>query len=143
MKALRQLCKIIKDEKIEAMQCSTPIGGMLGRLAGKMKGVPMIIYAAHGFLFFKGAPLLNRTVYKLQEKIMAHWTDVLITITEEDSRAAQAFTLRGLQKRYLIHGAGVEVGQQVEIDQAAKRKELGIPEDAFVVVSAGFLNKNK
>lgn len=141
--ALRQLCKIIKEENIDAIQCSTPIGGMLGRLAGRIKGVKKIIYAAHGFLFFEGAPLINSTIYKWQERVMARWTDVLITITEEDYRAAQKFTLRGLQKRYLVHGAGVEVGKQVVVDRAEKRKELNVPADAFVITSAGFLNKNK
>lgn len=141
--ALQQLCRIIEDEHIEAIQCSTPIGGMLGRIAGKAKSVKPIIYAAHGFLFFKGAPLLNRTVYKLQEQLMAHWTDVLITITNEDYQAAQQFKLRSKRAPYLVHGAGVEVGKNVTVDIAQKRKEFGIPETAFIMVSAGFLNKNK
>ena len=143
LEALKQLRRIIRQEKIEAIQCSTPIGGMLGRLAGKLEGVKKVIYAAHGFLFFKGAPLLNRTVYKLQERIMAHWTDVLITITDEDYQASQSFRLRGPAKRYLVHGAGVEVGRQISVDKAEKCRELGLPENAFVIASAGFLNKNK
>lgn len=141
--ALRALLQIIEEENIEAVQCNTPIGGMLGRLAAKRKGVPLVIYAAHGFLFFKGAPLLNRTVYKLQEQLMAHWTDVLITITDEDHQAAQSFKLRSGKAPYLVHGAGVEVGKKVSVDRAEKRRELGVPENAFVMVSAGFLNKNK
>lgn len=142
-KALKQLCRIIDEERIDAIQCSTPIGGMLGRIAGRVKSVKTVIYAAHGFLFFKGAPLLNRTVYKLQEQLMAHWTDVLITITNEDYQAAQSFKLRSGKAPYLVHGAGVEVGKMVSVDRAEKRRELGVPEDAFVMVSAGFLNKNK
>ena len=123
--------------------CSTPIGGMLGRLAAKAKKISPVIYAAHGFLFFKGAPFINRTVYRFQEELMARWTDVLININEEDYHAAENFKLRGLKKHYLIHGAGVKVGQRVQIDCAAKRKELDVPEDAVVIVSAGFLNPNK
>lgn len=141
--ALRKLKKIIADEKIEAVQCSTPIGGMLARLAAKQMGVKKVIYAAHGFLFFKGAPLLNRTVYYWQEKWMAAWTDTLITITDEDLQTAQKFKLRSGKKPYLVHGAGVEVGKTVEIDRSKKREELGLPDEAFVMISAGFLNKNK
>jgi len=141
--AYKQLLKIIDEEKIEAVHCSTPIGGMLGRLAAKKKKVNTVVYAAHGFLFFHGAPLLNRTVYKLQEQLMARWTDVLITITDEDYRAAQKFHLRGQKKLFLVHGAGVETGKTVNINREEKRKELGVPADAFVMVSAGFLNPNK
>ena len=143
IKALKQLIRVIEDEKIEAIQCSTPIGGMIGRIAARIKKVPLVIYAAHGFLFFKGAPLINRTMYKLQEKLMARWTDVLITITDEDCRAAENFKLRSGRKPYLVHGAGVEIGREIVVDRIAKRRELGIPESAFVMVSAGFLNKNK
>lgn len=142
-KALKQLCGIIEKYKIQAIQCSTPIGGLLGRLAGKKMRVNPIIYAAHGFLFFKGAPLINRTVYKWEEDILAHYTDVLITITEEDYQAAQKLKLRSGRKPYLVHGAGVKVGVTVDIDRAEKRRSIGVPEDAFVIVSAGELNKNK
>lgn len=143
IKALRQLLKIIKEEKIEAVVCSTPIGGLLARIAARIKGIKPVIYAAHGFLFFKGAPLINRTVYKWEEMLLAHWTDTLITITNEDYAAAQKLKLRSKEKPYLIHGAGVKTGVKVEKSRAEKRKELGIPEDAFVIVSSGELNKNK
>ena len=142
-RALKQLCRAIEDNQIEAIQCSTPIGGMLGRVAARIKQVKPVIYAAHGFLFFDGAPLINRTVYKLQEIIMAHWTDVLITITDEDLQAAQNFKLRSGKAPCLVHGAGVKVGKKILVDKNVKREQLGVPQNAFVIVSAGFLNKNK
>lgn len=142
-KAYKQLLEIIERHKIEAVVCSTPIGGALARLAAKKKHISPVVYEAHGFLFFKGAPLINRTVYKWEEDILAHYTDVLITITEEDYRAAQKLKLRSGRKPYLVHGAGVKVGVTVDIDRAEKRRSIGVPENAFVIVSAGELNKNK
>ena len=143
LRALKCLKQTIVQERIEAVHCSTPIGGMLARLAAKQTEVKKVIYAAHGFLFFRGAPLINRTVYKWQEQWMARWTDTLITITEEDRQAAQKFRLRSGNAPYFVHGAGVEVGKTVTVDKTQKRQQLGIPEDAFVIVSAGFLNPNK
>lgn len=143
LKAYRQLLRIIETNQIEAVMCSTPIGGMLGRLAARRRKVAPVIYAAHGFLFYKGAPKLRNAAFYLQEKVMAHWTDVLININEEDYLAAERFRLRGMKKHYLIHGAGVEVGRQLQVDRSAKRKELNVHEDAVVIVSAGFLNRNK
>ena len=142
-KAYKQICDIIRKYDIQAVLCSTPIGGALGRLAGKKMSVPIILYSAHGFLFFKGAPLINQTVYKWEEMILAHYTDTLITITEEDYKAAQKLNLRSGRKPYLVHGAGVKVGVTVNTDRMDKRKSIGVPEDAFVIVSAGELNKNK
>lgn len=141
--AYKQLLKIIDKYNIEAVVCSTPIGGALARLAAKKKHIAPVVYEAHGFLFFKGAPLINRTIYKLEEVILAHYTDALITITEEDYLAAQKFKIRSGRKPYLVHGAGVRVNVIVDIDIKEKRRSIGVPEDAFVIVSAGELNKNK
>jgi glycosyltransferase involved in cell wall biosynthesis len=141
--ALKQVCEIIKKYDIQAIQCSTPIGGLIGRLAGKKMHISPVIYSAHGFLFFKGAPLINRTVYKWEEDFLARYTDVLITITEEDYNAAQKIKIRSGRKPFLIHGAGVKGGVTVDIDRNEKRRSLGVPEDAFIIVSAGELNKNK
>ena len=141
--AYKQILDIIERCDIEAVMCSTPIGGALARLATKKKGIKPVLYEAHGFLFFKGAPFINQTVYKWEEELLAHYTDVLITITNEDYAAAQKFKLRSGERPYLVHGAGVKVGVRVEIDRAEKRRSVGVPEDAFVIVSAGELNKNK
>ena len=60
---------------------------------------------------------------------MARYTDALITINEEDYQAAQTFALRG--KAYKIPGVGVDVEkiQNMQVDRAEKRKELGVPEE--------------
>lgn len=143
VKAYKQILAIIDKYKIEGVLCSTPIGGALARLAARKRKIKPVLYEAHGFLFFRGAPLINQTIYKWEEKILAHFTDVLITITNEDFQAAKSLKLRSGKKPYLVHGAGINVGVKVQIDIAEKRKEMGIPVDAFVIVSAGELNRNK
>lgn len=143
IRAYKQICELIKKNKIDAIQCSTPIGGALARLAGKRMGIRPVIYTAHGFLFFKGAPLINRTLYKWEEEWLAHYTDALITIIDEDFEEAKKLKLRSGTRPYLIHGAGVNVGVTVSVDRIEKRKSIGIPENAFLIVSAGDLNKNK
>lgn len=141
--AYRDLLAILDEGGYDAVQSSTPIGGMLARMAAKKKKIPLVIYEAHGFLFFDGAPLVNRTVYKAQEHLMSRWTDVLVTINDEDYRAAQKMKLKKGGKLFMIHGAGVEVGQSRDCDRAAVRRDIGIADDAVAIVSAGILNKNK
>lgn len=143
IKAYKQLLKIIREDKYDAVLCTTPIGGAVARLVAKKVKTPIVIYEAHGFLFFKGAPLINQTVYKLQEYIMSRWTDALVTINDEDYNAAKKMKLRKGGKLYMIHGAGVEVGQSNECDRTAIRQSIGLPQNATAIVSAGILNKNK
>lgn len=143
LKAYRDIKRLIKTENIEAVYTSTPIGSTLSRIAAWRCGIKRVVYAAHGFLFFYGAPLINRTLYKIPELLLAKVTDYLITINEEDFRAALSIKLRSGAKPYMIHGAGVNVGVKVNVDRTEKRKELGFSDSDIIVVSAGDLNPNK
>ncbi|MBQ2741495.1 MAG: glycosyltransferase, partial [Oscillospiraceae bacterium] len=88
--AYKQLIEFIKKEKIDYIHCNTPTGGILGRLAGKKCNVKKVIYQAHGFHFYKGAPKKNWLIYYPIEKWLAHYTDALITINSEDFEFATA-----------------------------------------------------
>ena len=92
--AFQNLSEVVKNGDVEVIHCNTPVGGMIGRLVGKKYHVKKVIYTAHGFHFYKGAPLFNRTVLKWAEQIMAHWTDAIITMNEEDYQSALKFKLR-------------------------------------------------
>ena len=64
--ALRELTRIIEREQIDVIHCHNPNGGVLGRLAAAFsKRKPFVIYTAHGFHFFKGAPVKNWLFYYL------------------------------------------------------------------------------
>ena len=143
IKAYKQVCNIIRTEKIEAISCSTPIGGTIARLAGWHCGVKNIIYEAHGFLFFKNVPWFKRVIFELHERLLANITDTLITITKEDFESAKKFKLRSNRHPYYVHGAGVNVGVSVNSDREQVRKELGFCENDVLIISAGDLNDNK
>lgn len=101
-----------------------------------------IIYTAHGFHFYKGAPLLNWILFYPVERWLAHDTDVLITINQEDYKRAQSFKAG---KVVYVPGVGVDLKKFhiSPIDKAKKREELGIPKDDFVLLSVGELIPRK
>ena len=90
IEAYVQLKKIIDDEEYDIIHCNTPVGGIVTRLAAikaRKKG-SIVIYTAHGFHFYKGAPKKNWIIYYPVEKLLAKFTDKLVTITEEDYELA-------------------------------------------------------
>ena len=91
IKAIGQLKKIIEKEQFEIIHCHTPMGSVVTRLAAlkARKNGTRVIYTAHGFHFFKGAPIQNWLIYYPIEKLMARYTDCLITINEEDYEFAK------------------------------------------------------
>lgn len=143
--AYRQMMHLLRTEKFDAIHCNTPIGGLLGRLCGSRAGVRKIIYTAHGFHFYKGAPLLNRLLYKPIERFLAHKTDALITITREDYAAAQRFRLKKGGQVFYVPGVGIDRERFLQRTgcRQALRRELSIPEDAVLLISVGELNENK
>ena len=139
------LCRFLEAHPdISVIHCNTPIGGVLGRICGKKYG-KKVIYMAHGFHFYKGAPLLNRTLFKFIEKWMARKTDCLITINQEDYEAAQKFKLNKGGKVFKVNGVGVDLNSFVgiSVNVKEKRERLGLPEDAVVGIVVGDLNENK
>lgn len=144
--AYKNLCAYLKaNPQIEIIHCNTPIGGVVGRLAGK-KFKKKVIYTAHGFHFYKGAPLFNRTILKWVEKWLARYTDILITINQEDFEAAQKFKLKKGGKVVHIPGVGIDLGPYSGCSQTErenKRKEIGLNADDTVIISIGDLNENK
>lgn len=143
--AYKQLMKVLSENNFEAIHCNTPIGGVLGRICGKKKNVKKIIYQAHGFHFYKGAPLLNWLIYYPIERWLAHYTDVLITINKEDYEIAKKFKLKKNGKVIYVPGVGIDLKKFSEnnVDCIAIRKKLGLKEDDFVCIGIGRVEENK
>lgn len=141
-KAYKLVISLINQYKYEFIHCHTPIGSVIARLAGK-KTFTTTIYTAHGFHFYKGAPLKNWVLYYPVEKWLSKYTDTLIVINHGDfSNAKKKFHMKNL---YYIPGVGIDWKRfsSCKKSKEIKRKELGIDENAIVLLSVGELSKNK
>lgn len=148
LRAYKQLKNVIDENKYTIIHCHTPVGGVLTRLAARdsrKNNKTKVMYTAHGFHFYKGAPILNWIIYYPIEKICARWTDCLITINQEDYKLAKR-QFR-IQKIKLIHGVGVDENKfNIKVDKKRKieiRHKLGLNEDDFVISYVAELNNNK
>lgn len=143
--AYKQLKALVEKEHYDIVHCHTPNAAMITRLACRnvRKQGTKVFYTAHGFHFFKGAPLKNWLMYYPVEKICAHLTDVLITINHEDFELAKK--KMHAKKVCYVPGVGIDLSkiQSVECDRAEVRKSMGVPEDCTLLLSIGELNVNK
>ena len=140
--AYKQVKKILIENKYAFIHCHSPIGGVVGRLAGHATRTK-VIYTAHGFHFFKGAPLKNWLIYYPIEKFCARYTDVLIMINKED----YAFAQKKMPAKEVCYvpGVGIDLSkiQNIVCDRNEVRKSMGVPEDCILLLSIGELNENK
>ena len=143
--AYRMLKKIIDEGEYDIIHCHTPVGAMIARLAAlaARKRGTKVIYTAHGFHFFKGAPLLNWLLFFPAEWLLAPVTDVLITINREDyDRAKRVMKAKRIE---YVRGIGIDTGRfhaDAEVYRE-KRKELGFREADFLLLTVAEMTKNK
>ena len=143
-KSFKQVQNLLQD-KFSLIHCHSPICAAITRICAKKyrKTGTRVLYTAHGFHFFKGAPLQNWLLYYPVEKLMSHFTDTLITINKEDyHRAKKKFSAK---RTVYVPGVGIDAEkfQNIRVNREEKRKELGLGKDDIFILSVGELNKNK
>lgn len=143
IKAYKQLYQLMSDEQFEIVHCNTPIGGVIGRLVAHQLHIKTIIYQAHGFHFYKNAPLINSTLYYSIEYLLSRITDILITINHEDYNSAQSFPLKSRESIYYVPGVGIDLQTYKYQRNLALREQLGLSQNDFVLISMGDLISRK
>lgn len=143
--AYKMLKACIDEGDYDIIHCHTPVGAMLTRLAarGARKKATKVIYTAHGFHFFKGAPLVNWLAFYPAEWLLAPLTDVLLTMNKEDfERAKKHMHARRIE---YIPGVGInpEKFRTPGFDAVQKRQELGFGEHDFLMLTVAEMTKNK
>ena len=145
LKAYKMLKQLVESEHYDIVHTHTPNASMIARLACRevRKQGTRVFYTAHGFHFFKGAPLKNWLIYYPIEKFCARFTDVLITINKEDYALAQK--KMPAKKVCYVPGVGIDLSkiQNTQCDRNEVRKSMGVPEDCILLLSIGELNVNK
>lgn len=139
----RKLVRLLRENDFKLLHCHMPIGGVFARLAAHKCNLHPVIYTAHGFQFCKGGPLRDWLLFYPVEKFLSRYTDVLITINEEDHRLAKRkFHMKQLVR---LHGVGVDTKRYANAlsirDQLSE--EFGFDTKDFLILSVGELRKLK
>lgn len=144
--SFRMSRQLMTQGEYSLIHCHSPIGGVLCRLANRFSGRygrAKMIYTAHGFHFFKGAPLANWLIFYPLEWFCSRYTDTLITINHEDHDLA-ARQFRAGQVAY-VPGIGVDLEKYRpdSAGRAEKLAELGLNGADTILVSVGELSVRK
>ena len=146
IKAIKQLKKIIDNEKYDLIHTHTPMGSVDTRIAASKarKNGCKVLYTAHGFHFFKGAPKINWILYYTIEKLLSSRTDCILTINDEDYQTAVNKKFRCAIRK--IPGVGYNEKRFFKYDDDKKKQlknKLGYTEDDFILLCVAEFTKNK
>ena len=143
--AYQNIKSLAEAKGYQLVHCHSPIGGVLCRLAcreARKKLGTKVLYTAHGFHFFKGASKKAWVSFYPIEKWCSNFTDILITINQEDYKIAKTFNAGKVE---YVPGIGIHTAefQNILVDREEKRKEFGFKSDDFVFMSTGQLSTRK
>lgn len=144
----KRLKDIIDHGNYQIIHCHTPVGGVLGRLAARKtrKKGTRVLYTAHGFHFYRGAPLKNWLMYYPIEKICSYFADDIITINQEDYRFAKRNFASA--KIHYLPGVGIDTSAfspcvLTKEERSSMQAALGVQPGKRMILSVGELISRK
>ena len=99
---------LIKENKYDLIHVHTPAASFITRLAAKGTKIP-VLYTAHGFHSYPGAPAKNRLVYGTIERLAAPWTAGMVVINREDLATARRMGFLEGENLFYVHGVGIDI----------------------------------
>ena len=142
-KALMALCGVIKEGQYHIVHAHSSKAGVLGRLAAKRAGTPVVLYTPHGFAFRSVRAKLVRWVYILIERLCGLWTDRLICVSPTEREEALKNRIAPVDKLVVIEN-GVDLSEIVPLlDTLTKKQHLGLDPDSPIVGTVGRLSWDK
>lgn len=145
LNSYKEVKKLCNDNQYDIVHCHSPIGGVIARFAARVhrKSGTKVIYTAHGFHFYQGAPKKNWLLYYPVELLCSRFTDVLITINQEDYTLAK----KKMHAKHIVYvpGIGVDTGKFCidHTKDSEKRKELSLNDEDAVILSVGQVSERK
>lgn len=133
------LVRLFRREHFDVLHAHTPVAALIGRVAARVAGIPLVIYTAHGFYFHEEMPRWRYKLFVALERFGGRCTHLLFSQSAEDAENA-VFERIVPRDRVLAIGNGVDVTcfdpEKVGAGGAV-RKALGISESAYVVGCIG------
>jgi glycosyltransferase involved in cell wall biosynthesis len=141
--SLWRLWRVMRRERFAIVHTHTPKAGLLGQLAARLAGVPLVINTVHGFYLYSGMHPVARRIYLLLERLAATCSDRILSQNAEDIETA---VREGVCRREKITflGNGIDLTQfnpgAISTEAVQKlRADLGLQADAPVVGFVGRL----
>lgn len=138
VKALVKLYRLIRRERPQIVHTHTAKAGFLGRLAAGLAGVPVVIHTYHGHILHGYYGFFKTRLLRLMERALAHFTDRLITVSEQVRQDILAYGVARPEKVSVIPlGFDLEPFSKCEMERGTFRQELGLVDEMRLIGIVG------
>jgi len=137
-KAIKEIKKVLENEKPDIVHCHSSGAGFFGRFATKNK-IPTL-FTAHGWGFNIGVPFLQKWIAVFSEKFVSRYTERIICVSEFVKELGVKYKIADKEKFEVMYN-GVESYKSSKEDDNGKIKivfvgRLAEPKDPLVLLKA-------
>jgi len=147
LRALWALTQLMRRERFDVVHTHTPKAGLLGQLAARLSGVPVVVNTLHGFYFHEDSKPVPRRFYIWMERIAAKCSDTILSQNREDmATAVSEHIAKPEQIKWLGNGIDLARFDRRRLTDASLeelRREIGIESKAPVIGFVGRLVEEK
>jgi glycosyltransferase involved in cell wall biosynthesis len=132
--ALLRLARLLKARGYDLLHTHTSKAGIIGRIAGYMAKVPVIVHTPHGHIFYGYFSALLTLIFTWLERIVTRKTHALITLTKKEKQDYLARAIGRPERMYpILSGIDLAPYREQRTGRAERRALLGIGQSDFVV----------
>ena len=142
IRAFLSLYKLFKEEDFTIIHTHSSKAGLLARLAAVLNKTPIVIHTIHGFAFNDFMNGLKKNFFIYLEKLLAKWTDVLITVSNLNKKKIIDLNIAHENKIKNIY-SGIDLSLFTNKRNDEFRKELNLENDHLLLGSVGRLSNQK
>lgn len=143
MKALSRLREYFKREKFDVVHTHSSKAGIIGRIAARQAGTPVVVHTVHGQAFHAYEKPWKKWLYINAERVAALYCDKIYAVAQ--AMIDQCVEAKvAPRKKYMVVYSGMDTAAFANAKRDLElRKSLGIPENAKVVVTVARLFPQK
>ncbi|MBU0491986.1 MAG: glycosyltransferase family 4 protein [Chloroflexi bacterium] len=142
--ALVKLTRFMRRGRFHVVHTHSSKAGILGRVAARWAGVPVIVHTVHGWGFYPGQSAAVHALYVNLERLADRCGDRIIVVSRLNADKGLEAGISSPAQYVTIHGCiDVAAFAHPTKGRAAMRAELGLPADAPVVGTVGRLSPQK
>ncbi len=149
LRDLVTVCKLVpalRRLRPHIVETHTAKAGYVGRLAARLAAVPVVLHVFHGHVFYGYFGRLQTRAYITIERLMAHLSDCVVTISESQQHDIAHVYRIAPKKKVFVVPLGFDLSALVAAKQTAKaqfRSLCGLSTDAPLVGFVGRLTSVK
>ncbi len=139
-----QLWRAMSGGHYDVVHTHSSKAGILGRIAARFAGVPVIVHTVHGWGFNREQPRHVYRFYVWLERVCARFTSAIVVVATPNRDEGLALGI-GRPGQYRLIRSGIEIQsyRDVAMSRDQARDRLGLPRESFVIGSVGRLGEQK